>query len=79
MISFEKENIKIYYFGKERPNGKKSSQRKIVSVVWMSVGLHFKQCLAGSLFFTRLVEFGSRAFIFRLEDLPLLAIEHFQK
>jgi hypothetical protein len=50
-----------------------------VSVVWMSVGLHFKQCLAGSLFFTRLVEFGSRAFIFRLEDLPLLAIEHFQK
>jgi hypothetical protein len=33
VISFEKENIKIYYFGKERPNGKKSSQRKIVSVV----------------------------------------------
>jgi hypothetical protein len=29
--------------------------------------------------FMRLVEFGSRAFFFRLEDLPLLAIEHFQK
>jgi hypothetical protein len=33
VISFEYFKYEIYYFGKERPNGKKSRQRKFMSMV----------------------------------------------
>jgi hypothetical protein len=55
-----KKNYKIYYFGKERPNGKKITTKKNYVNGLIECRSPFQAMFV--FVFTRLVEFGSKAF-----------------